>query len=152
MAYDGRTTKHGDLLSAVSPRRRFTSVVACATKTEPATCARPARLFGRARFASRYVNCVPEPSLRRPPERPRQFAAGVTPLGIRRNSTPMPDIRPEAAVADVLTPLAMSILQTGGEEAYTRLVVRGGTAACGSAEARRLLKGVTPEQLVACPL
>ena len=60
----------------------------------------------------------------------------------------MPDDRPELAVADVLTPLAKSILQAGGDAAYGQLVVGGP----GSDEARRLLKGTRPAELIARPV
>ena len=60
----------------------------------------------------------------------------------------MPDDRPELAVADVLTPLAKSILLAGGDRAYSQLVVHGP----GSDEARRLLKGIRPAELVARPV
>src|SRR5215208_5107788 len=55
------------------------------------------------------------------------------------------------AAADVLTPVADNILRAspgGREDSYTRLVVRGG----GSAEGKKLLQNVKPEQLLARPV
>jgi hypothetical protein len=60
----------------------------------------------------------------------------------------MPANQPDTQLADVLTPLAMTILHEGGEEAYTRLVVRG----AGSAKGKQLLTGVTASQLVSQPI
>jgi hypothetical protein len=60
----------------------------------------------------------------------------------------MPADQPDTQLADVLTPLAMTILREGGEEAYTRLVVRGP----GSAKGKQLLTGVTAAQLVSRPV
>lgn len=51
-------------------------------------------------------------------------------------------------LTDVLTPLATMILQTDAGVSYQRLLVKGP----GSAEGKRLLTGVRPEQLIARPI
>src|SRR4051812_21642110 len=60
----------------------------------------------------------------------------------------MPADKPAIQLADVLTPLAMTILQAGGGEPYARLVVRG----AGSPKGKQLLDGVKAAQLVSRPI
>jgi hypothetical protein len=60
----------------------------------------------------------------------------------------MPADKPATQLADVLTPLAVTILQAGEDEAYARLVVRGS----GSAKGKQLLGDVKAAQLVSRPI